>query len=166
MCNLQVHLQHSRSWHLLLASLLYVFVFRLFVNASQNVIQAGTTRSAGVEPWYTGAARGMYNHGLLSDLSALSKTDFTHLGHPAFPGYGVRIKRTTFCDDTVKSVTLLFVSWALVNQARAYTGYIDVGVRHLFFYFFESRHDPDKDDVIFWTDGGERARRVSGAELG
>lgn len=120
------------------------------MNASQNVIQAGTTRSAGVEPWYTGAARGMYNHGLSFDLSALSKTDFTHLGHPAFPGYGVRIKRTTFCDDTVK----------------AYTGYIDVGVRHLFFYFFESRHDPDKDDVIFWTDGGERVRGVSGAELG
>jgi len=24
----------------------------------------------------------------------------------------------------------------------------------LFFYFFESRSDPDKDDVIFWTNGG------------
>lgn len=26
--------------------------------------------------------------------------------------------------------------------------------RHLFFYFFESRSDPDRDDVIFWTTGG------------
>lgn len=37
----------------------------------------------------------------------------------------------------------------------AYTGYIDIQARHLFFYFFESRNDPDKDDVIFWTNGGE-----------
>ncbi|KAF7785226.1 hypothetical protein Agabi119p4_1391 [Agaricus bisporus var. burnettii] len=35
-----------------------------------------------------------------------------------------------------------------------YTGYIDIGARHLFFYFFESRNDPDTDDVIFWTNGG------------
>lgn len=37
---------------------------------------------------------------------------------------------------------------------RAYTGYIDIQARHLFFYFFESRSNPDKDDVIFWTNGG------------
>ena len=36
-----------------------------------------------------------------------------------------------------------------------YTGYIDVGTRHLFFYFFESRSNPDMDDVIMWTNGGE-----------
>ena len=27
-------------------------------------------------------------------------------------------------------------------------------MRHLFFYFFESRNNPDTDDVIFWTNGG------------
>lgn len=37
----------------------------------------------------------------------------------------------------------------------AYTGFIDVGGRHLFFYFFESRRNPQKDDVIFWTNGGK-----------
>lgn len=36
----------------------------------------------------------------------------------------------------------------------AFTGYIDVEVRHLFFYFFESRNNPGADDVIFWTNGG------------
>ena len=36
----------------------------------------------------------------------------------------------------------------------SYTGYIDIETRHLFFYFFESRNDPDTDDVIFWTNGG------------
>ena len=37
-----------------------------------------------------------------------------------------------------------------------YTGYLDVddGAKHLFFYFFESRNDPDKDPVVFWTNGG------------
>lgn len=24
----------------------------------------------------------------------------------------------------------------------------------MFFYFFESRDDPDKDDVLLWTNGG------------
>ena len=36
----------------------------------------------------------------------------------------------------------------------AYTGYIDIEARHIFFYFFESRGDPDRDDVMFWTTGG------------
>ena len=41
------------------------------------------------------------------------------------------------------------------NSRRAYTGYIDVTeARHLFFYFFESRSDPDRDDVILFTHGG------------
>lgn len=55
-----------------------------------------------------------------------------------------------------------------------YTGYLDVdaGAKHLFFYFFESRRDPDKgkclmyaictlkfltwiaDDVMMWINGG------------
>ena len=36
----------------------------------------------------------------------------------------------------------------------AYTGYIDIEARHLFFYFFESRSNPDEDDVMLWTNGG------------
>ncbi|EPQ61305.1 hypothetical protein GLOTRDRAFT_125026 [Gloeophyllum trabeum ATCC 11539] len=41
--------------------------------------------------------------------------------------------------------------------AAAYTGYIDIEARHLFFYFFESRRDPGRDDVVFWTSGGAPA---------
>ncbi|KAJ7487366.1 Alpha/Beta hydrolase protein [Mycena galericulata] len=74
----------------------------------------------------------------MGTLSALSETSFTALSHPEFPQYGVRIKKTSFCDETVSS----------------FTGYIDIQARHLFFYFFESRSYPDKDDVIFWTNGG------------
>lgn len=51
---------------------------------------------------------------------------------------------------------------------RAYTGYIDIEARHLFFYFFESRRDPDNDDVMFWTNGGPGGSSAIGlfAELG
>ncbi|KAH7911548.1 Alpha/Beta hydrolase protein, partial [Hygrophoropsis aurantiaca] len=72
------------------------------------------------------------------NLNALSHSQFTRLTHSHFPDYGVRIKKSQFCDETV----------------NAYTGYIDIQARHLFFYFFESRNDPNQDDVIFWTNGG------------
>ncbi|KAK7461384.1 hypothetical protein VKT23_008562 [Stygiomarasmius scandens] len=59
--------------------------------------------------------------------------------HVNFPDYRVRIKRTRFCDTTV----------------NAYTGYIDIyAVRHMFFYFFESRSSPAQDDVVLWMNGG------------
>ncbi|KAH9896619.1 serine carboxypeptidase [Cubamyces lactineus] len=83
-----------------------------------------------------------YDEGLftpMGDLSALSSSQYTRLSHPAFPRHSVRVKKTQICE----------------GEAKAYTGYIDVTeARHLFFYFFESRRDPDKDDVIYWTNGG------------
>ncbi|PCH38418.1 serine carboxypeptidase [Wolfiporia cocos MD-104 SS10] len=74
----------------------------------------------------------------IDDLNLLSETDFTTLQHSALPYYNVRVKKSKFCDGTVV----------------AYTGYIDIEARHLFFYFFESRNKPEQDDVIFWTNGG------------
>ncbi|XP_006461495.1 hypothetical protein AGABI2DRAFT_69247 [Agaricus bisporus var. bisporus H97] len=72
-------------------------------------------------------------------LSSLDENEYTVLSdHPLYPNYNVRIKKSRFCDETV----------------NGFTGYIDIEARHLFFYFFESRSDPDKDDVIFWTNGG------------
>ena len=50
-----------------------------------------------------------------------------------------------------------------------YTGYIDISpVRHLFFYFFESRRDPARDDVMLWTNGGPGSSSSTGLfmELG
>lgn len=39
------------------------------------------------------------------DLHLLSTSEFTSLGHPAFPNYNVRIKKSAdFCDGTVKYV--------------------------------------------------------------
>ncbi|KAH9915468.1 serine carboxypeptidase [Epithele typhae] len=82
-----------------------------------------------------------YDEGLftpLEDLGALSSSQFTTLRHPAMPYHSIRIKESRFCDTGVKT----------------YTGYIDIGLRHMFFYFFESRHDPDNDPLLFWTNGG------------
>ncbi|KAH9896522.1 alpha/beta-hydrolase [Cubamyces lactineus] len=83
-----------------------------------------------------------YDEGLftpIGDLSSLSPSEYTRLKHPAFPSHSVRVKQTQICE----------------GEARAYTGYIDVTeARHLFFYFFESRRDPDRDDVIYWATGG------------
>ncbi|VDC04910.1 unnamed protein product [Peniophora sp. CBMAI 1063] len=71
--------------------------------------------------------------------TAVRGDKFTTFGHPLFPGYSARIKRlNNWCDE----------------QVGAYTGYIDVQARHLFFYFFESRNDTDKDPIVLWTNGG------------
>ncbi|THH08098.1 hypothetical protein EW146_g9106 [Bondarzewia mesenterica] len=61
--------------------------------------------------------------------SIASGQEFTVLDHPRFPAHRVRIKKAEFCDPTV----------------NVYTGYLDVdqGAKHLFFYFFESRRNPD-----------------------
>ncbi|KAI0354042.1 serine carboxypeptidase [Trametes cingulata] len=96
-----------------------------------------------------------YDAGLftpLNDLDALSASEFTVLEHPAFPRHSVRVKQSRFCDESV----------------RAYTGYIDAEARHLFFYFFESRRDPETDDVLFWTNGGPGSSSALGLfmELG
>jgi carboxypeptidase C (cathepsin A) len=42
----------------------------------------------------------------------------------------------------------------LTRPCSVYTGYVDAGPKHLFFYFFESRRDPNKDDVVMWINGG------------
>lgn len=46
-----------------------------------------------------------YDDGLFSpmeDLSLLSASEFTTLGHPLFPNYNVRIKKSDFCDGSVR----------------------------------------------------------------
>ncbi|KAF8627688.1 hypothetical protein AX15_004297 [Amanita polypyramis BW_CC] len=106
----------------------------------QQVLGFGASRSRPATPSvqdpFTTYDAGLFTP--LEDLSALSSASYTHLTHPFFPRHSVRIKKSNFCDGAVNS----------------YTGYIDVEARHLFFYFFESRRDSEKDDVIFWTNGG------------
>lgn len=57
-----------------------------------------------------------------------------------------------------------------LSRCRSYTGYLDVahGTQHLFFYFFESRHEPQSDPVILWLNGGPGCSSSTGLfmELG
>ncbi|KAF8529285.1 peptidase S10 serine carboxypeptidase [Hysterangium stoloniferum] len=88
------------------------------------------------------------------NISSLPQDRFTVLTHHDFPAQQLRIKRTEFCDPTVK----------------AWTGYVDVdyGSKHLFFYFFESRGNPERDDVVMWINGGPGCSSATGLlmELG
>ncbi|KAI0368897.1 serine carboxypeptidase [Pilatotrama ljubarskyi] len=115
------------------------------VNAvtSQHMLGARPADQGRADPAHAPvyASYAPYDAGLftpVSDLYTISAEEYTTLTHPKFPRHSVRIKESQFCDGGV----------------RSYTGYIDVEARHLFFYIFESRRDPDEDDVVFWTNGG------------
>jgi hypothetical protein len=49
----------------------------------------------------------------VGDLSLLNESGYTTFGHPLYPHYGVRMKRTRFCDETVRFETLLDLSPSL-----------------------------------------------------
>ncbi|KAH9916737.1 serine carboxypeptidase [Epithele typhae] len=121
---------------------------RFASSALLAVVSAGV--ALGAQHPFTAYDEGLFTP--LGDLGLLSTSEFTTLAHPAFPNHNVRVKQSQFCDGGV----------------NAYTGYIDVEARHLFFYFFESRRDPETDDVMFWTNGGPGASSTMGLfmELG
>ncbi|KAF9007821.1 hypothetical protein BDQ17DRAFT_1323768 [Cyathus striatus] len=40
-----------------------------------------------------------------------------------------------------------------LSSEEGYTGYINIDHRHIYFQFFESYDDPDRDNFIFWLSG-------------
>ena len=46
----------------------------------------------------------VFSSGPLANFSALSYSGYTTLKHTAFPRYGVRVKKSQFCDGTVECV--------------------------------------------------------------
>ncbi|EJD41493.1 serine carboxypeptidase [Auricularia subglabra TFB-10046 SS5] len=88
-------------------------------------------------------------------LHSLSSDAFTTFRHTSYPKHSVRIKRINGFCETTKGV-------------NAYSGYIDVEARHLFFYFFESRSQPEEDPVVMWINGGPGCSSTTGLfqELG
>lgn len=69
-------------------------------------LAASSVVSAIQQPFAFGGGKFQsYDAGLFSpleDLGLLSTSEFTTLGHPAFPNYNVRIKKSDFCDGTVR----------------------------------------------------------------
>ncbi|KAG9317129.1 hypothetical protein JVU11DRAFT_1321 [Chiua virens] len=86
-------------------------------------------------------SKGSFDLVIPMNFSVLSQESFTTLSHPRFPNHAVRIKNQPFATRLYRD---------------SYTGYLNVdqGAKHLFFYFFESRRDPARDDVMMWINGG------------
>jgi cathepsin A (carboxypeptidase C) len=56
------------------------------------------------------------------------------------PNHSIRIKEQndTICDA----------------RSKQYTGWLDIGPKHLFFWYFESQSDPTNDPLVLWLTGG------------
>jgi carboxypeptidase C (cathepsin A) len=117
-------------------------LFRLLVPA---LMWAGSASAALQVPFADPLPTAERSQGIAAQLnaSAFSFDEYAHLTHAGFPNHRVRAKKTHVCDGTAECAA-----------HSAYTGYIDVGARHLFFYFFKSRRDWTKDDLVFWSTGG------------
>ena len=58
--------------------------------------------------------------------------------HPQFPVHSLRVKEPQLCDSTVQQ----------------YSGYLDIDDdKHMFYWFFESRVDPDTAPLVLWLNG-------------
>lgn len=121
-------------------------------------------------------------------LETLRADTFATLRHDAYPKHSVRVKKSKFCDGDVECVSWLDLSpdYCLMIKTVLTLGILTlkqdiyssselpgcfeetVALNVLGFSFFESRSNPDKDDVVFWTNGGPGASSATGlfAELG
>ncbi|KAI9261698.1 Alpha/Beta hydrolase protein [Sporodiniella umbellata] len=89
----------------------------------------------------------------LSTIKKYEAQGYRVLSSKYIEGYTVRIKQPTSCEDSVQ-----------------YSGYIDKYDTddHFFFYFTESRSNPQKDPLVLWLNGGPGCSSMMGLwmELG
>ena len=75
------------------------------------------------------------------------------VSHPAFDAHQLRMTEPSLCDSSVKQVS----------------GYLDIADdKHLFFWFFEARHNPAEAPLVLWLNGGPGCSSTTGLlfELG
>ena len=72
--------------------------------------------------------------------TAVEEGDFQVYSSPSSPHHAVRIKQEndSLCDA----------------HSAQYTGWLDVGPKHLSFWYFDSRNEPSKDLLLLWLTGG------------
>jgi cathepsin A (carboxypeptidase C) len=91
---------------------------------------------------------------LLSQAEALDVHGFKVYQSQYSPDHSIRIKEQndTLCDA----------------RSKQYTGWLDVGAKHLFFWYFESQSSPADDPLVLWLTGGPGGSSMLGMlqELG
>jgi cathepsin A (carboxypeptidase C) len=80
---------------------------------------------------------------------------FEVLTSTSYPDYSLRTSKS---DPSVLGI----------DTVKQYSGYLDHAESHFFYYFFESRNDPENDPVILWLNGGPGCSSMTGLffELG
>lgn len=73
---------------------------------------------------------------------------------PSEPSAGNR-NRTFRSKEHTYSVRLIEQDDDICDaRVKQYTGWLDTGTKHLFFWFFESRNSPEDDPLLLWLNGG------------
>ncbi|KAJ6027783.1 hypothetical protein N7499_001241 [Penicillium canescens] len=80
-------------------------------------------------------------------LRGPSASDFTTFQSPNSP-HSIRIRQQ---NETI-----------CATDSMQYTGWLDIGHKHLFFWYFDSQNDPVNDPLTLWMNGGPGASSMLG----
>jgi cathepsin A (carboxypeptidase C) len=80
-------------------------------------------------------------------LRGPSASDFTTFQSPYSP-HSIRIRQQ---NETI-----------CATDSIQYTGWLDIGHKHLFFWYFDSQNDPVNDPLTLWMNGGPGASSMLG----
>ncbi|PIL27294.1 hypothetical protein GSI_10441 [Ganoderma sinense ZZ0214-1] len=109
-------------------------------HAAEDVFHKGEQR---VQKWMQDGREFIKQHDMTYEL----------VSHPAFGEHKLRMTEPTLCDPTVQQAS----------------GYLDIADdKHLFFWFFEARENPEDAPLVLWLNGGPGCSSTTGLlfELG